>query len=194
MFNREFVQDEINKIKYFNMLHNFDSLNSEVIKARMESAKSTNKYPISTFVNLIAIDENNIKPLKEVINYYSNLLQMINNILEEPYDEEELDILLRYMLIHYYQRTSKDESVVADVLEYNNDFDKYFTIKFDDELIEYFKNEFLYQLLIYLGINPINYQNGKISKLIAYLDTIEATHNLINPDETIQGVYFGNNS
>lgn len=192
MFNREFVQDEINKIKYFNMLHNFDTLDSEVIKIRMESAKLTNKYPISTFVNLIAINENNVKSLEEVIEYYSNLLQIVNTTLgEKQYDEEELEILLRYMIIHYYQRTSKDEAVVNDVIEYNKDFDKYFTIKFDDELIEYFKNEFLYQLLIYLGINPINYQNGKINKLITYLNTIEETHKLINPDETIKGVYFG---
>lgn len=196
MSSKSFRQDELNKIKYFNMLHNFDPINLEIIEARMNSAKITNKYPISVFVNVLSINENNLKPFEEIKEYYFNLLQTINNILpiDEQYTEDELEVLLRYMIINYYQRISKDESMIDDVIEYNKDFEKYYSIKFDDELIEYFKNEVLYQLLIFLGVDPTNYQNGNISQLIAYLDTIEATHNLINPDETIQGVYFGNDS
>jgi hypothetical protein len=192
MSSKSFKQDELNKIKYFNMLHNFDDLNLEIIEARMNSAKITNKYPISTFVNILSIDENNLRSFKEIKEYYFNLLQMVNNVLteEERYTEEEIEILLRYMIVNYYQRISKDKSMIDDVIDYNKDFEKYLTTHFEDELIEYFKNEVLYQLVIFLGVDPINYQNGKIGQLILYLDNIKDTHELINPDETIKGVYF----
>jgi hypothetical protein len=171
------------------MVYNY-KIDPVIIKTRLEKAKIIYKYPIHTIINIIHISPNNLKSLSEIKDYYTELLLTVNSFLDdnEKYNDDELEIFLRYMIIHYYQLVPKEEAVIRDVSAYMQGFEKYYDIKFDDAVVEYCKNEYLYQILIYLGVDTKNYENGSISTLLEYLDSIKEQHPLVNIEEKNEGM------
>jgi hypothetical protein len=188
MFNQDFMEEEINKVQYQNMVYNYQ-IDPVIIKTRLEKAKITYKYPIHTIINIIHISRNNLKSFSEIKDYYTELLLTVNSLLDdtEKYNNDELEIFLKYMIIHYYQLVRKEEDVIREVNTYMQGFEQYYDIKFDDVVVEYCKNEYLYQVLIYLSIDTENYENGSISKLLRYLHSIKK-HPPVNIEEKNEGI------
>ena len=182
---------KINRILYQNMIYKFEKIDLQIIKNYFEDAKTLFKYPFAAFITeLIPSEKKHKENLKEVEEYFYDLFININSILadDEKLNEEELKILTYFNVFAYFRQFSQNEQNISQLQEYFNFYKKYLNITFDNLIIEWFKNEFLYQLLFSFSIIAEKYEDGSIVELLNYLKTIEEQHKTINPQEPLEEI------
>lgn len=158
--------------KYTQLVYNFSSIDDELILQVYK--ENDRKYIYSAFLPSIYR-----KPVNEsfefIKKYFTNLFLKINTQLK-LYTQNELEILINYILINYFLQFFEGK-----IQSFSKECLKYLDITISDDFLNFLKEEILFQILRNFAYFEEYYSNGTIEKLINYLDPITEKHNQFDP-------------